>query len=203
MVGVRPRNASRDVGRRGTLQRERASASRLGRHRKQSQRGSWQGGRRVAQDSEQSASSSRSLWPGPVPARSVLTCRWFFGLRRCCRGNVYPMRPLENETGYFTPRRCMDASGASASSCSSMLIENDGEKLAACRQNVDRETHHWTLIATVFTLRPARSSPSHWQPSPTSPRRCLSCVAMKVRLKVARRYTHTMHLSRDAEQGGM
>jgi hypothetical protein len=78
-----------------------------------------------------------------------------FGLRRCCRGNVYPMRPLENETGYFTPRRCMDASGASASSSSSILIENDGEKLAVCRQNVDRETHHWTLIAAVFTLRAA------------------------------------------------
>jgi hypothetical protein len=49
----------------------------------------------------------------------------------------------------------MDASGASASSSSSMLIENDGEKLAVCRQNVDRETHHWTLIAAVFTLRAA------------------------------------------------
>jgi hypothetical protein len=35
-----------------------------------------------------------------------------------------------------------------------MLIENDGKKLAACRQNVDRETHHWTLITAVFTLRP-------------------------------------------------
>ena len=28
-------------------------------------------------------------------------------------------------------------------------------------------------------------------------------VAMKVRLRVARRYTHTKHLRRDAEQGGM
>ena len=52
----------------------------------------------------------------------------------------------------------MDASGMrgpSAVSSSSMLIENDGEKLAACRQNVNRETHHWTLIAAVFTLRAA------------------------------------------------
>ena len=52
----------------------------------------------------------------------------------------------------------MDASGmssASALSSSSMLMENDGKRLAPCQQNVDRETHHWTLIAAVFALRPA------------------------------------------------
>ena len=102
----------------------------------------------------------------------------------------------------------MDASGmsgASALSSSSMLIENDRKTLAACWQNVDWETHHWTLITVVFTLRPA---PVPIIPVPlaaiftVSTTRSELWVAMKVRLRVARRYTHTMHLRRDAEQGG-
>jgi hypothetical protein len=34
--------------------------------------------------------------------------------------------------------------------------ENDGKKLAAYRQNVDRETHHCTFVTAVCTLRPSR-----------------------------------------------
>ena len=31
-----------------------------------------------------------------------------------------------------------------------------GKKLAACRQNIDRETHHCNFVPAVCTLRPAR-----------------------------------------------
>jgi hypothetical protein len=77
---------------------------------------------------------------------------------------------------------------------------------------VIRETHHCTFIAAVCTLRLASvpNIPTTFDKvalaaiATISPLRCPSCGdyegAIESRSQVS--YTHTMHLRRDAEQGG-
>jgi hypothetical protein len=72
-----------------------------------------------------------------------------------------------------------------------------------------RETHHCTFIAAVSTPWPASVPiiPTTFNTVALVRRHHLrdavqAVVAIKVRLRVARRYTHTVHLRRDAEQGG-
>jgi hypothetical protein len=68
------------------------------------------------------------------------------------------------------------------------------------------ETHQCTFIAAVSTLRPA--SPTTFDTvapvaiTTISATAVQAVVAMEARLRVARRYTHAVHLCRDAEQGG-
>jgi hypothetical protein len=93
-----------------------------------------------------------------------------------------------------------------------MLTEEDSDEkgLATCRQNVD-----WGDTPFHFHCcsLPAQASLSANHPNNVRHRRAGSprdhlrdavkaVVAMKVRLRVARRYTCTVHLRRDAEQDG-
>ena len=70
------------------------------------------------------------------------------------------------------------------------------------------KTYYCTFIAEVARSGQPQcqssqrhSTPSHWQPSPHHLRNAVQ-VAMKARLRVARRYTHTVRLHRDAEHDG-
>jgi hypothetical protein len=71
------------------------------------------------------------------------------------------------------------------------------------------ETYHCTFIAADCTLRPA-SVPTinEVRRRHAGSRRhqlrdaAQAVVAMKVRMRLARRYTYTVHLRRNAEQGG-
>jgi hypothetical protein len=81
--------------------------------------------------------------------------------------------------------------------------ESDGKSLAAYWQNDDlgdaplhfhRCNLHAQANLSAITLM-TFETPSFYQPSPRR------CVAMKVRLRVARRHAHTVHLRRNAEEG--
>jgi hypothetical protein len=62
-----------------------------------------------------------------------------------------------------------------------------------------RETHHYALIAAICTLRRALVPII---PTAFDVVTVRAVVAIKVLLRVAHRYTHTVHLWRDTEQGG-
>jgi hypothetical protein len=130
-------------------------------------------------------SSARMGWVEPAGGFWTAGMLW--------RGKVYAARPSESERGVTLRGRgnqCMHQVG----------------------RTWIRETHLYTLIAASCTLRPAlavtaathpnsillHSTPLRWQPSP--PFQASLCdavqavVAVKVRLRVARRYAHSMHL---------
>jgi hypothetical protein len=69
------------------------------------------------------------------------------------------------------------------------------------------ETHHCTFIAAVCTFRPASVPiiPTTFDTVALVAVTTISVtavVAIKLRLRVARKYTHTVYLRRDAEEGG-
>jgi hypothetical protein len=90
-----------------------------------------------------------------------------------------------------------------------MLI-NDQKRLAACHRMLIGETHHCTFQCCSLHAQ-ARISAD--QPNDVRHRCAGNCrhhlcdavqavVAMKVQLRVAHRYTHTVHLRRDADRMG-
>jgi hypothetical protein len=88
--------------------------------------------------------------------------------------------------------------------------KNDRKRLAACTRTSIGETHHSTFIVAVCTLRPASVLiiPNDVRHRHAGSRRhylrdaVQAVVTMKVRLRVAHRYTHTVHLHREAERLG-
>ena len=87
-----------------------------------------------------------------------------------------------------------------------MLTENiigTGKGWRLIGRKLVGETHRCTIISAICTL--SVDHPNDVQHRHTGSRRRHlrdAVVAMKVRLRVARRYTDIVHLRRDAEQDG-
>jgi hypothetical protein len=155
---------------------------------------------------------------GLVHARARLNPRVIFGPRGCCipREAVGERdETLHAKEIYVRPRNSYGkvAKGSKRRICLVELIDANRKKTVTGKgwQSVGRTliggTHHCTFLAAICTLRQRQCQSSQLRSTRCAGSRrhrlrdAAQVVVAMVRSRVARRYTHTVNLRRDAEQG--